>query len=78
MTFFCHRWDCSSCKAASIERTTTKIMEFSPIWYAKTVGIDEFPAIQKRIQRADAIYCAVGTEKILVMTNKPILCEKPP
>jgi hypothetical protein len=73
MKFFCHRWDCPTCKAASIERTASKIMKFSPIWYTKTVGIDEFSAMQKRIQRSDAIYCGVGVEKILLLTNRPIL-----
>ena len=61
MGFFCHRWDCKRCASQRREDIRTTITALHATWYVKSITPAEYVAARKRIVRAGAKYCALGT-----------------
>lgn len=72
--FRCHRWDCPSCAEVNRARICQQILNTSPMWYAVEVDEHDYVAVQKRIQRAGGVYCAVGGGgHFLVLMDEAVL-----
>ena len=74
MGFFCHRWDCKRCASQRREDIRTTITALHATWYVKSITPAEYVAARKRIVRAGAKYCALGTgDSWLFLTTEPVL-----
>lgn len=72
--FFCNRWDCPRCGPNRANRIKEKVLAKCSDWYVTIPNEkNNYGAIKKRSQRADAKYCALGGPELrVILTNKPI------
>lgn len=76
MAFYCHRWDCARCRQARKQEIIDQIFSVSVLWWVHLIDSGKYQAVRKRIARAGAKYCAVGSgSEILILTDKLALPE---
>lgn len=72
--FYCHRYDCLKCGVDRRKEIVDTIMKYKPLWYAISTTESEYSAMVKRVNRAGAKYCAIGSgDKILVLTPNKVI-----